>query len=115
MESKDEYLKGVFVYVKATLDTEIRDRENGKLGGAIVAEKYKGMRGKAMENEPIAVSESMQAQVIIVSAGEQNAAVDETQKGLAPQKKRGRRPKTVNAADIGVESPNEKKDDRKAV
>ena len=37
MESKDEYLKGVFVYVKATLDTEIRDRENGKLGGAIVA------------------------------------------------------------------------------
>lgn len=115
MESKDEYLKGVLVYVKAALDTEMRDRENGKLGGAIVAEKYKGMRGKAMENESIAVSESMQAQVIIVSAGEQNAAVDEAQKGLAPKKKRGRRPKTVNAADGGGESPNEKKDDRKAV
>ena len=46
MESKDDFLKGVFIYVKNALDTEMRDRENGKLGGAIVAEKYKDLRNR---------------------------------------------------------------------
>lgn len=39
MESKDEFLKGVFVYVKNALDAERRDRENGKLGGKKIAEQ----------------------------------------------------------------------------
>ena len=39
MESKDEYLKGVFLYAQSIIDVDVQNRENGKLGGAIIAEK----------------------------------------------------------------------------
>ncbi len=115
MESKDEYLKGVFVYVKAALDTEIRDRENGKLGGAIVAEKYKGMRQR-VTTEEVSVSETnVVSQLIIVSADAQGAA-EETAQNDKPvtHKKRGRRPKTVNA-NGGKKNSTASKDDQQAV
>ncbi len=47
MESKDEFVKGVFIYVKDVLDTEARDRENGKLG----ARKKNELRIKAERNQ----------------------------------------------------------------
>ncbi len=47
MESKDEFVKGVFVYVKNVLDAEMRDRENGKLG----AKKKTELRIKAERNQ----------------------------------------------------------------
>ena len=111
MESKDEYLKGVFVFVQNALDTEVRDRENGKIGGAIVAEKYKEMRGK-VTTEEVSVSETnVVSQLIIVAADAQGAA--QSDKGK-PYKKNGR-PKNYNAYG-GGKSPNENKDDhRKAV
>lgn len=110
MESKDEYLKGVFVFVKDALDTEVRDRENGKLGGAIVAEKYKAMRGK-VTTEEVSVSETnVVSQLIIVAADAQGAA--QSDKGK-PYKKNGR-PKNFNAYG-GGKYPNDNKDDRKAV
>lgn len=116
MESKDEYLKGVFLYVQSVFDTELRDRENGRLGGAIVAEKYKEMRSRFMTEEAMVSESNVVSQLIIVSSGEQSAAVDEKQQTdkPAPQKKRGRRPKTLNAYG-GSESLNEKKGDRKTV
>lgn len=114
MESKDEYLKGVFVYVKNALDTEIRDRENGKLGGAIVAEKYKEMRQR-FATEEVSVSETnVVSQLIIVSADAQGATEKKPQTEKSkPCKKRGR-PKKVNAYG-GGKFPNENKDDQKAV
>lgn len=108
MESKDEYLKGIFVYVQNVLDTEMRDRENGKIGGAIVAEKYKEMRSR-LATEEVSVSETnVVSQVIIVAADEGVQGV----KGK-PYKKNGR-PKNFNAYG-GGKYPNENKDDRKAV
>ena len=114
MESKDDYLKGVFVYVKNALDTEMRDRENGKLGGAIVAEKYKEMRQRAATEE-ISVNETnVVSQLIIVSADAQGAEDEKPQTEKSkPYKKRGR-PKKVNAYG-GGQYPYEKKDDKKAV
>lgn len=38
-ESKDEYLKGVFIHMQNVLDNEIRNRENGRLGGVLSATK----------------------------------------------------------------------------
>ena len=52
MESKDEFLKGVFVYVKSALDAEIRDRENGKLG----AKKKTELRIKAERNQSACIT-----------------------------------------------------------
>lgn len=110
MESKDEYLKGVFVYVQDALDTETRDRENGKIGGAIVAEKYKEMH-KRFTTEEVSVSETnVVSQVVIVATDEQGAA--QTEQGK-PYKKCGR-PKNFNAYG-GGKNPTENKDDRKAV
>lgn len=108
MESKDEYLKGVFVYVKAALDTEMRDRENGKFGGLVVAEKYKGMRGKSTTEE-VSVSETNVVSQVVIVASDEKA---QDKKGK-PYKKQGR-PNNGNAYG-GGKSPNEKKDDRKAV
>ena len=111
MESKDEYLKGVFLYVQSVLDTAEQNRANGKIGGAIVAEKYKEMRGK-VTTEEVSVSETnVVSQLIIVAADAQGAA--QSDKGK-PYKKNGR-PKNYNAYG-GGKSPNENKDDhRKAV
>lgn len=110
MESKDEYLKGVFVFVQNALDTEMRDRENGKIGGAIVAEKYKEMRNR-LATEEVSVSETnVVSQLIIVSADAQGAAQSEKDN---PYKKHGR-PKNFNAYG-GGKYPNENKDDKKAV
>lgn len=108
MESKDEFLKGVFVFVKNALDTEVRDRENGKLGGAIIAEKYKGIRGKATTEETTINETNVVSQLVIVAADEK--AQNEKDK---PYKKRGR-PKTVNAYG-GKKYPYENKNDHKAV
>lgn len=52
MESKDEFLKGVFVYVKSALDAEMRDRENGKLG----AKKKTELRIKAERNQSACIA-----------------------------------------------------------
>lgn len=103
MESKDEFLKGVFVFVKDALDTEVRDRENGKLGGLIVAEKYKETRGKVTTEETAINETNVVSQVIIVAADEKDK----------PYKKCGR-PKNYNAYGDS-KYPNENKDDRKAV
>ncbi|MDE6294177.1 MAG: hypothetical protein K2L88_06120 [Clostridiales bacterium] len=110
MESKDEYLKGVFVFVQNALDTEVRDRENGKIGGAIVAEKYKERRGKVTTDDGPVSETNVVSQLIIVAADAQGAA--QSDKGK-PYKKNGR-PKNFNAYG-GGKYPNENKDDRKAV
>jgi hypothetical protein len=47
METKDEYLKGVFIYVKNVLDTEMISRQNGKKGADVLAEKRH--KGKALD------------------------------------------------------------------
>lgn len=114
MESKDEFLKGVFVYVKSALDAEMRDRENGKLGGAIVAEKYKEIRQR-LATEELSVSETnVVSQLIIVSEDVQGAANERAQTEKSkPYKKRGR-PKKINAYGNGKYA-NENKDDRNAV
>lgn len=114
MESKDEYLKGVFLYVQSVLDTAAQNRENGKLGGAIVAEKYKELR-RRFATEEVSVSETnVVSQLIIVAADNENAVDERSQTEKAVPKKRGRRPKTVNACG-GGKCPNENKDDHKAV
>lgn len=114
MESKDEYLKGVFLYVQSVLDTAAQNRENGKLGGAIVAEKYKELR-RRFATEEVSVSETnVVSQLIIVAADSENAVDERSQTEKAVPKKRGRRPKTVNACS-GGKYPNENKDDHKAV
>ncbi len=111
MESKDEFLKGVFVYVKNALDAEMRDRENGKLGGAIVAEKYKEMRQR-IATEEVSVSETnVVSQLIIVSEDVQGAANERAQtEKNKPYKKRGR-PKKANAYGNGKYAT-EHKDDK---
>jgi hypothetical protein len=97
MESKDEFLKGVFVYIKDALDTEIRDRENGKIGGAIVAEKYKEMRQRFATEEESVSETNVVSQLIILSADAQGATDEKAQTEKSkPYKKRGR-PQTVNA------------------
>ncbi len=115
MESKDEYLKGVFLYVQSVLDTAEQNRANGKIGGAIVAEKYKELR-KRFATEEVSVSETnVVSQLIIVSADAQGAT-EETAQSDKPvtHKKRGRRPKTVNA-NGGKKNPTASKDDQQAV
>lgn len=114
MESKDGYLKGVFLYVQNVLDTAEQNRANGKIGGAIVAEKYKEMR-KRFATEEVSVSETnVVSQLIILSADAQGAANESAPTAEnKPYKKRGR-PKKVNAYG-GGKCPNENKDDRKAV
>lgn len=107
MESKDEFLKGVFVFVKDALDTEVRDRENGKLGGLIVAEKYKEMRGKATTEETTINETNVVSQVVIV------APDDKAQNDNGKPYKKGGRPKNFNA--YGGGKPYENKNDRKAV
>lgn len=115
MESKDEYLKGVFLYVQNVLDTEMRDRENGKIGGAIVAEKYKEMRSRFMTEETMVSETNVVSQLIIVSTDAQGAADEKPQTDKpVTHKKRGRRGKTENA-DGGVKSPDANKDDQQAV
>lgn len=109
MESKDDFLKGVFVYVKTALDNEARDRENGKLGGAIIAERYRELRDK-VTTEEVSVSETnVVSQLIFVSQDSENKAQFAKDK---PYKKRGR-PQKVNA--YGGKYPNDNKDDHKAV
>ena len=41
LETKDEYLKGVYLYAKNELDTSERNSVNGKKGALILAEKKK--------------------------------------------------------------------------
>lgn len=72
MESKDEFLKGVFIYVKDVLDTEARDRENGKIGGAIVAEKHKEKKGKEVRAEETVTASSIISELIILAAGDES-------------------------------------------
>lgn len=114
MESKDGYLKGVFLYVQSVLDTAEQNRANGKIGGAIVAEKYKEMRQR-FATEEVSVSETnVVSQLIILSADAQGATDEKAQTEKSkPYKKRGR-PKTVNAYG-GKKSPTESKDDQRAV
>ena len=108
MDSKDEFLKGVFVFVKDALDTEVRDRENGKLGGLIVAEKYKELRGKVTTEETAINETNVVSQVVIVAADEKAQG----EKGK-PYKKQVR-PNNDNAYG-GKKYPYANKNDRKAV
>ena len=108
MESKDEFLKGVYVYVKDALDTEVRDRENGRLGGILVAEKYKGQRDRVVEQT--ITENSLVSQVVIVSA---DASGDVPDKSSKPFNKNGR-PNTYNAYG-GGKHPYANKNDNKAV
>lgn len=41
LSSSDSVLKSGFVLIKAALDAQIRDRENGRIGGNVSAEKRK--------------------------------------------------------------------------
>lgn len=110
MESKDEYLKGVFLYVQTVLDTAAQNRENGRIGGAIVAEKYREIRSKIMTEESTVSETNVVSQLIIVSADAQSAADEKPQiEKDKPYKKRGRPKKDE------MKSSNENKDDRKAV
>lgn len=109
MESKDEYLKGVFLYVQSVLDTAEQNKANGKIGGAIVAEKYKELRAR-FATEEATISETNVVTQLVIVAADDNAQTD---KGK-PYKK-NRRPKNFNAYG-GGKCPNENKDDhRKAV
>lgn len=102
LDTKDEYLKGIYIYVQSVLDTEMRDRANGKIGGAIVAEKRKKMKSRS-ENEDISLTETnVVSQLIIVSADAQGA-VDK-----CGQSKKGN-------AYGGGKYHYEKKDDKKVV
>ena len=93
MESKDEFLKGVYVYVKDALDTEVRDRENGRLGGILVAEKYKGQRDKDVEQT---ITESSVVSQLIILSGDGGAVASAPDKSGKPFNKNGR-PNTYNA------------------
>lgn len=111
MESKDEFLKGVFHYVQNVLDTAAQNRENGKIGGAIVAEKRRKLRN-ILSTEDVSET-SVVSQLIILSSCDE----DDVEEGMQtqrnkPYKERGR-PKQVNA--YGKKYPNENKDDHKAV
>lgn len=46
MESKDNYLKGVYIYIQNELETEARNSANGKLGAKKIAEQK-----RAVQNE----------------------------------------------------------------
>lgn len=96
MESKDEYLKGVFLYVQNILDTEMRDRANGKLGGAIVAEKYKEMRSRVMTEETVSESNIVSQLIFVAAGGESDMSENVLSETESETKKRRGRPKTVN-------------------
>lgn len=69
-ESKDEYLKGVYLYAQNVLETDARDKANGRLGGAIIAERFKDMKDN-ITNEQTVCESNIVSQVIIVAAAEQ--------------------------------------------
>ena len=73
MESKDEYLKGVFLYAQSIIDVDVQNRENGKLGGAIIAEKKRKKESVAVQ----CVSESNFVSQVILMA---NEAMDKDKK-----------------------------------
>ncbi len=73
LETKDEYLKGVYLYAQKVLDEQVRNKENGRLGGVIVAEKYKGLRGKITQKQQ--ADSNVISQLVIVSSTEQNTRV----------------------------------------
>lgn len=83
MESKDEYLKGVFLYVKIVLDTDMQNRENGKLGGAITAEK------KRKKEATIVRESSIVSELIVVASGEQSKAENRNGAGAKPFRNQG--------------------------
>lgn len=83
MESKDEYLKGVFLYVRNVLDTDIQNRENGKLGGAITAEK------KRKKEATIIRESSIVSELIVVASGEQSKAENRNGAGVKPFQNQG--------------------------
>lgn len=51
LESKDDYLKGVYIYIQSELETEARNSANGKLGGAVRAEEIKNRKTASIEME----------------------------------------------------------------
>lgn len=51
LESKDDYLKGVYIYIKNVLNTEARNSANGKLGSAVRAEGLKNRQNTNIEME----------------------------------------------------------------
>lgn len=93
LETKDEYLKGVYLYVQNLLETEAQNREHGKIGGAIVAEKYKDVRKQIFTREQTVSESNFLSQLIIVSASEQDDDKKEEQPVKAVGVKRRGRPK----------------------
>ena len=79
MTSKDGYLKGVFLYVQSVLDTAEQNRANGKIGGAIVAEKYKEMRRRFAAEEVSVSDTNVVSQLIILSADAQGTTDEKAQ------------------------------------
>ena len=92
LETKDEYLKGVYLYVQNVLETEAQNRENGKLGGAIVAEKYKEIRKKIFTDEQAVSESNFLSQLIIVSSSAEQSVAEEQNEKIKPAtvSKRGR-------------------------
>ena len=92
LETKDEYLKGVYLYVQNVLETEAQNREHGKLGGAIVAEKYKEIRRKIFTDNQEVNEKNILSQLIIVSASAEQNVVEEKKEPVktVTAKKRGR-------------------------
>lgn len=75
LETKDEYLKGLYLYAQTVLDEQVRNRENGRLGGRVVAEKYRGLRGKSTQKQQ--ADGNVVSQLVIVSATEQNTRIEQ--------------------------------------
>lgn len=75
LETKDEYLKGLYLYAQTVLDEQVRNRENGRLGGRVVAEKYRGLRGKSTQKQQ--ADGNVVSQLVIVSATEQNTKIEQ--------------------------------------
>ncbi len=102
LETKDEYLKGIYLYVQNLLETEAQNREHGKIGGAIVAEKYKDVRKQIFTKEQTVSESNFLSQLIIVSSSEQDS-VQETESPVVAVgvKKRGR-PKKLCVGKGGV-------------
>lgn len=93
LETKDEYLKGVYLYVQNILETEAQNREHGKIGGAIVAEKYKDVRKQIFTKEQTVSESNYLSQLIIVTESEQDDIEETANTVKAVEAKRRGRPK----------------------
>lgn len=104
MESKDDYLKGVYLYAQSVLDTEARDRANGRLGGVIMAERYKELQSKAVVEQTVCES-SMQLIIVAQGKDETDGQTESSQSNGKTEKtkKRRGRPKKSDVKKDGAD------------